>query len=110
MASGRMRSKFVADKRNFSVSWEQLPSRSFVGATRIVADGYASATDLAAFYEDVSGEFTLKVYADRGTGVALDKDGAFGTFRVFFDSFDMEFVKRGRDFDFYDVDLSLEEA
>lgn len=110
MASGRMRSKFIADKYNFSLSWNMLPSRSFVGGTRVVADGYASATDLLAFYQDVTGQFTMTVYSDSGSGSSMSANNVFGVYNVFFDSFDMELEKRGKNFDFYNVSLSLEQA
>lgn len=110
MASGRMRSKFIADKYTFNLSWNMLPSRSFVNGSRVVADGYASASDLMAFYQDVTGEFQMTLYADNGGGTSLSPGQVFGVYNVFFDSFDMEIEKRGSKFDFYNVSLGLEQA
>lgn len=110
MANGRMRSKYIADKRTFTLDWELLPSRSVVNGVNVVSDGYASATDLKNFYEAVQGSFTVTMYADSGNGQALDQDGVYGTFDVFIDSFSTTIGKRGKNFDFMNVTLGLEEA
>jgi hypothetical protein len=110
MASGRMRSKHIADKHSFSTSWNNLPSRRTVAGLPVVADGYASANDMYEFYKVTSGQFTLKVYADRGTGAALTPGAAYDTFSVFFADFSMEVTRRGKDFDFFNVSINLEEA
>lgn len=110
MASGRMRSKFIADKHKFDLSWTFLPTRSVVAGRNVVADGYASASDLKAFYDAVRGEFTMKIYADGGAGSAMDKQGIYGEYKVFFDSFSSTIEKRGTDFDIHSVDIALEEA
>jgi hypothetical protein len=105
-----MRSKHIADKYTFSTDWEMLPSRSKVGVNNIVADGYASASDLSEFYFATKGAFILKIYADSGAGATLTPSSLFGTYSVFFEDFSMELSKRGKDFDFYDVSITLEEA
>lgn len=110
MLSGRMRSKFIADKNTFSVDWEMLPSRSVVGGTNVVADGYASANDLAEFYAAVTGEFNLTLYSDTGLGATISPTNVFGSYQVFFSNFSMEIVKRGKDFDFYNVSMEMEQA
>lgn len=110
MASGYMRSKHIADKHTFSTSWEMLPSRRSLAGKNITADGYASATEMSQFYESTKGAFTLKIYSDAGLGSALSSQGLYGTFTVFFSSFSTEIVKRGKDFDFYNVSLAMEQA
>jgi len=115
MANGRMRSKYIADKRTFSLSWEMLPSKTLVNGSNVIMDGGASAADLKAFHESVYNEFTISVYADDRSELlsgaqVLDPEEVFGTYTVFFDSFSMTINKRGRDFDFYDVEMTLEEA
>jgi hypothetical protein len=110
MANGRMRSKFIADKRTFSTSWEMLPSRSTVSGVKVVADGYASATDLQRFYEAATGQIALSLYADTGSGSTLIPDALFDSCNVFFSSFSSELTKRGKDFDLYNVTMSLEES
>jgi hypothetical protein len=110
MANGTMRSKFIADKKTFSTSWEMLPSRSKVGATNVVADGYASATDLERIHNAATGQLSLYLYGDTGQGAALVPSGVLNVYNVFFSSFSSELVKRGKDFDFYNVSISLEQA
>ena len=110
MASGRMRSKFVSDKYKFSTSWEMLPSRTTVASTNVVADGGASASDMIDFYTQVSGEFNLNVYADRGDGATLVPGAVYGSFKVFFDSFNFSVAKRGKSFDFFNIDLTMVQA
>jgi hypothetical protein len=110
MASGRMRSKFIADKHTFELSWTYLPTRSVVSGQNAVADGYASASDLKRFYDAVQGEFTMKVYADNGSGPSLDVNGLYDQYKVFFSSFSATVEKRGQDFDIHSVNVSLEES
>jgi hypothetical protein len=110
MASGRMRSKYIADKHSFQLSWSFLPTRSVVGGKNVVADGYASATDLKNFYNAVTGEFNMKVYADDGLGGTLNPTGLYDEYSVFFASFSHTVEKRGKDFDIHSVDVSLEES
>lgn len=110
MASGRMRSKFIADKHAFELSWTYLPTRSIVAGQNVVADGYASASDLKRFYDAVQGEFTMNVYADNGSGPTLNLDGMYDQYKVFFASFSTTVEKRGKDFDIHSVNVSLEES
>jgi hypothetical protein len=110
MASGRMRSKFIDDKYKFSTSWEMLPSRVSVNGTNVIADGGASAIEMISFYRAVKGEFTMTIYADGGGGSSLLRGARYGTFKVFFDSFNFSVVKRGKNFDFFNIDMSVVEA
>lgn len=110
MANGRMRSKWIADKETFSLSWELLPSRSVVNSVNVVADGYSSATDLYNFYKSTPGEFQMTVYSDDGTAGPLASDEVFGIYQVFFSDFSMTIGRRGKEFDFMNVSLSLEQA
>ena len=110
MASGRMRSKYIADKHSFQLSWSYLPSRSVVGSNNVVADGYASASDLKNFYDAVTGEFNMKIYADNGSGGTLNLTGMYDQYQVFFESFSSTIIKRGKDFDIFTVDVSLDES
>lgn len=105
MANGRMRSKFVAEKKAFNTNWEMLPSRS-----EYTADKYASAIDMVNFYNAVTGEFTIKIYGDTDVGGSLSSQQLYGTFSVFFTEFSSSIVKRGKDFDFWNVRFGVEEA
>jgi len=110
MASGRMRSKFIADKLTLGLSWTFLPSRSVVAGTNVVSDGYASATDLKRFYDAVKGEFNCKIYADTGTGGSIVVGSLYKDLQVFFSDFSTTIEKRGASFDIHSVSMSLEES
>jgi len=110
MANARMRSKFIANKKTFTLEWEMLPSRSVVNGVNVVSDGYASASELRDFYESVEGAFNVTMYADRGYGSTLTTTGVFGTFPVYLSDFSITIGKRGKSFDFMNVSMGLEEA
>jgi hypothetical protein len=76
----------------------------------VVADGYASASDLKRFYDAIQGEFTMKVYADNGSGPALSAPALYDEYSVFFASFSNVIEKRGADFDIHSVQIALEES
>lgn len=95
MANGTMRKYVVADKRTLSTSWSDLPN-----AARFTVDGYAGANDLENFYNSNKGAFTVRVYYG---------DNTQDSFQVMFTDFSKSLSKRGA-FDFYDVDLTMEEV
>lgn len=95
MANGRMRKYHVADKRTFSTSWTMLPN-----ATQFTVDGHAGADWIEAFYLNNRGEVTLTL----SFGNAPEK-----TYTVMFTDFSKKLNKRGK-FDFYDVDITMEEV
>lgn len=130
MINGRMRSYHVADKKNYSVSWDQVPSRSinpnntaidfitekYYQGTTLVNDAYMAADEMLEWYEDHTGEFYLIL--------SYDKQHAFGSQNadynkitaaceitpVFFDSFSYSVNKRGPDYDLWSVSMTLVEA
>jgi hypothetical protein len=123
MANGSMRSYFIAEKRTFGLSWENLPSRAtgpagigMQGSTRLTSDGYAGANDLVAFYETVRGPFTLNVYADDSSisswSNLIGPSGTAGiaNISVYFSAFSANVQKRGQYFDLVNVTMELEEA
>ena len=110
MANGRMRSKHIADKHSFNMNWTYLPTRSVVDGKNVVADGYASASELKQFYDAVKGEFTMKLYADTGIGPAINGQGMYDSYKVFFSSFSTSVEKRGTAFDIHSVHVTLEES
>lgn len=95
MANGTMRKYWVADKRTFSTSWSMLPNT----ATYTV-DGHAGADEIEAFYNTTPGAFDLRLTF----GNAPEK-----LYRVMFTDFSKTLTKRGK-FDFYEVDVTMEEV
>ena len=94
-ANGTMRQHFTADKRQFSLSWTDLPHSSVY-----TVDGFWGAEDIETVYENHPGSFTLVLKYD---SVRIE------TFTVLFASFSKTPKKRGR-FTFYDIQCTLEEV
>lgn len=101
MANGTMRKYWVADKRTFSCSWEMLPN-----STAFTVDGFSGADDIEAFYNTSRGSFVLTLTYKRTPGELNHPDE---TFNVMFTDFSKTLNKRGK-FDFYDVDVTMEEV
>lgn len=95
MANGTLRKYIVADKRTFSVSWDELPHKK-----DYTVDGYWGGREIEDFYNNNAGPFTLKV---------TNGDGVVETFTVMFTDFDKEIAKRGV-FDFWSVSVEMEEV
>jgi hypothetical protein len=101
MANGTMRKYVVADKRTFSCSWEMLPNSS-----AFTIDGFAGADEIENFYNLNKGAFTLTLTYKRTAGELNHPDESFN---VMFTDFSKKLDKRGK-FDFYDVDVTMEEV
>lgn len=96
MANGTMRKYVVADKRTFSTSWNELP-----GLSTFTVDGHAGADALETFYDTHQGAFALQVHLDTGV---------METYTVMFTDFSKTVNKRGKLFNFYNVNISMEEV
>ena len=97
MANGTLRKYFVADKKEFSVSWQMLPS--FRNET---VDGGWGAEDLKAFYESENGQksFNIKVNTNIYDPII---------YNVIFTSFNCTVSKRGLQ-TYWDVDINMEQV
>lgn len=122
MINGRTRSYYVADKRIFSTSWSNIPSRSREGATggdrkyiseyEKRAEGfsikYGAGQDIKKWYDTYTGSFWMLLIYDgtfsSGVSASVEK------YEVFFDSFNFDIVKRGQFNDLWNVSISLAEA
>lgn len=95
MANGTLRKYVVADKRTFSVSWDDLPhSKAYT------VDGFWGGREIEDFYNKNAGVFTLKL---------TNGDGQAESFEVVFTSFDKEISKRGV-YDFWSVSVEMEQV
>lgn len=136
MVNGTMRSYHVADKINLSVSWQNLPSRSYSrnvnflstgladmaeGDVEYTADGGAGGVELLDWYENHSGPFYVYLAYDKYNNMTLGntvQDASFGYLGIYndvrlmyFSSFEHTVVKRGgTNHDLWNVSVSLEEA
>ena len=138
MVNGRMRSYWVADKRQLSVSWEMLPSRAYssdpnfnptTGAPTSTVDEYtvdggAGGVELLDWYENHSGTFWVFLAYDKYSefpvgGVSGNKDAASYThlheyneiLEMHITNFTWSVEKRGRtNYDMWNIQMTLEEA
>jgi hypothetical protein len=132
MINGRMRSYHIADKLTISTSWTNLPSRSFAlapefnsaGASVITnvsqqytTDGGAGGVDILDWYENHKGSFWLYLAYDKKSNFGTD-DNSYAHLdqynqrvEVFIADFNYSVVKRGAtNYDFWDIDITLEEV
>lgn len=136
MVNGRMRSYYIADKLTISTSWDMIPSRSYnayadfnsagnspskgVNNQEFTVDGGAGGVDLLDWYEKYTGSFWVYLSYDKHTNFkdTEDPDAQFSNLNkysqiieVFFDNFSYDVVKRGgTNFDFWNIDIVLEEV
>lgn len=100
MSNGTLRKFYIADKKQFAVSWNMLPGRR-----AYTADGYWGAEDLITFYESSEGKSTFNIqlnYAFSGTE-------SFTTYNVNCTSFSANLRKRGIT-TYWDIFMSMEEV
>jgi hypothetical protein len=95
MANGTMRKYVVADKREFSCSWEMIPD-----ATSKTVDGKWGGSAIESFYNTTSGSFVLTL---------TDGAGVVTTYNVMFTDFSKVINKRGA-YDAWNIDITLEEV
>ncbi len=137
MINATMRSYHVADKISVSCSWNRIPSRSYSrnvnfstsgaatlsGATEYTVDGGAGGVELLDWYENNSGPFYVYLAYDkynndsfRVAGSVTDESfnylSIYNDVRLmYFSNFDYSIEKRGgTNFDFWNINVSLEEA
>ncbi len=128
MINGRMRSFHIADKNTISVSWDMLPSRSFSGnpqfdengkplpsLTQHTSDGGAGGVEMLEWYKNHQGSFWVYLAYDNYKNFSTNEYDNLGKYNqiieVFFADFKYNVVKRGgSNFDFWNVELSLEEV
>ena len=129
--NGKMRSFYIADKNTFSISWQNLPSRSFSnlsnfnkdtgkeesGLDKYTVDGGAGGNELLDWYLNHKGSFYLFVAYDNYIGLK-DQNNTYNRLaeyqdvvEVLFSDFSYSVNKRGYSkHDLWDISLSLEEV
>jgi len=126
--NGRMRSYHIADKLQLRTSWEMIPSRShanvphFDVATGLssvksyTTDGGAGGADMLEWYDSHKGSFWVFLAYDRkgifkGTPDPYDHLGQYNQLiEMFISDFSYSVEKRGANFDYWNVSISLEEV
>lgn len=134
--NGRMRSYHIADKMQYSWSWEMLPSRAYFqvanfdsngispykGQTgEFTTDGGAGGVSILDWYDSHPGPFWMYLaydkYSNFKTAGNINND-SFGHLaqyneivQVYFSSFNYSVVKRGgSNYDFWNISVTLEEV
>jgi hypothetical protein len=130
MINGTMRSYHIADKNNFSWSWEMLPSRAYSSDPEYSAggkltnspeiftvDGGAGGVDLVEWHSNHPGPFFMLLAYDRydifpsGSTQYSHLAQYNIVHEVYFSSFDHTIVRRaGLNFDFWNLSVALEEV
>ena len=128
MINGRMRSYHVADKTKLSVSWDMIPSRAFkddaqvtppfdsvgkkitvVAADRYTTDGGAAGNEMLKWYEEHKGSFWVFLSYDRKYNANAAKTYN-ERLEMQFAEFSYNVKNRGPLFDYWSVNMSLEEV
>ena len=128
MINGRMRSYHIADKLTLSTSWNLIPSRSHANIPTFdpitglsphksyTSDGGAGGADLLEWYDSHKGSFWVFLAYDRkgifkGTPEPYDHLAQYNQLiEMFISDFSYSVEKRGTNFDFWNVSVSLEEV
>lgn len=129
MINGTMRSYHIADKLQFNMSWEMLPSRAFNKAPvfnsvgkptannleEYTADNGAGGVDIEMWYENHQSPFYMLLSYDRYDKFASNKYDHLAEYsqivHVYFSSCDISVVKRGgTNHDMWNISVSLEEV
>ena len=104
MANGSLRKFFVADKKQFSVSWNMLP-----GSRIYTIDNEWGALDLIEFYNSSEGQSTFDIrlnFAKTGTN---QESSGYEPYTVSCTSFNATLVRRG-EIPFYNISMSMEQV
>jgi hypothetical protein len=130
--NGRMRSYHIADKLTMSVSWTNLPSRSYYQdagfsstglspekntTNEFTSDGGAGGVELLDWYENHKGPFWMFLAYDKYSNFGKD-DADYGHLaqynqivQVYIADFNYSVVKRGgSNHDLWNISVSLEEV
>lgn len=108
MANGLLRRYYIADKKQWDLSWTMLPSYR-----NETVDGGWAAEDIKMFYESEDGQkpFQIKINTSHNPSNVEDSsfwESAANTYDVVFTSCDFTVVKRGLQ-PYWNVKLSMEQ-
>ena len=104
MGNGSLRKFFVADKKQFSVSWRMLP-----GTRGYTVDGQWGALDLIEFYNSSEEQSTFDIRLNFAKNGMNQESSGYEQYTVSCTSFTATLIKRG-EVPFYDISFSMEEV
>lgn len=103
MANGTLRRYVVSKKRIFSASWDNLPNKN----VDFLANGVPGEW-MEQFHDEVNGEFRMRLRA--GSDQAVATGDLTTEVNVMITDFSKEVTKRGKSFDLWNIDVTLEEV
>lgn len=104
MANGSLRKFFIADKKNFSVNWDLVPS--YRSET---VDGYWGAEDLRTFYASDEGKGTFDIRINFAKSGSSQVSSGYEQYTVSITNCSFTLIKRGIQAH-WNISLSLEEV
>ena len=104
MANGSLRKFFVADKKQFSVSWNMLP-----GTRVYTVDNQWGALDLIEFYNSSEGQSTFDIRLNFAKSGTSQESSGYEQYTVSCTSFSATLIKRG-EVPFYNVSMTMEQV
>ncbi len=104
MGNGTLRKFFVADKKQFTVSWNMLP-----GTRGYTVDGQWGALDLIEFYNSSEGQSTFDIRLNFAKSGTSQESTGYEQYTVSCTSFTATLVRRGL-VPFYDISMSMEQV
>jgi hypothetical protein len=132
MINGKMRSYHIADKRSFSLSWTNFPSRAYSdrpsfdpisgevpeGIIAHTVDGGAGGNELLDWYKNQTGSFYMFLCYDKRSNFNTIEESSYNRLQeyqevveVFFNDFSYDVVKRGSGtYDLWNININLVEA
>jgi len=114
MINGRMRSYHVADKKTFSVSWDDLETLNTSVSEYLQKNtnkNIASAKEMVEWYNNHNGSFYLTlVYDAPNSNRNIDVKYRLEYYEVFFQDFSYAIKYRGADKDIWNINMVLVEA
>lgn len=126
MINGGLRSYYIADKLNITVSWSMLPSRSYKSGNagfqsdgksldyktldEYTVDGGAGGLDILNWYKENTGAFWVYLAYDAGP-LDINQYKYSEIVKMYFKSFTYDIIKRGNNtMDYWNISVGLEEA
>ena len=103
-SNGTLRKNHVADKRQFSMSWDMLPSYR-----TLTVDGGWGAEDLRQFYLSDDGKKTFNIRLNLAQTGSDQSTSGYESYNVSVSGFNCTLVKRGMQ-PHWNVSLSLDEV
>lgn len=121
MVDGTMRRQFIANKRTWSVSWENIPSSNSITGGLHTADGGYAGEDIENFYKTTPGVFRLTLKRGSANGLSTPANAlllGFGPFSdanfdgadVYIGDFSKSVVKRSLKADLWNINLTMIEV